>query len=70
MISCAVVSDGQVTRVVYDDTHQYFWCSHTAWNLVRPRSWCGKIHFETKKHMQKWEDWAFVHFSVRWNWII
>ena len=45
-------------------------CSHPAWNLVRPRSWCGKIHFQTKKQAQKWENWSFVHFSVRWNWII
>jgi len=24
-------------------------CSDSAWNLFRPRSWCCKIHFETKK---------------------
>jgi len=24
MISCVVVFDDQVTRVVYDDTHQYY----------------------------------------------
>jgi len=71
MIGCVVVFDGRVARVVYDDTHQYCSrCSHPTWNLVRPRSWCGKIHFETKKQAQKWEDWSFVHFSVRWNWII
>jgi len=72
MISCVVVVfAGRVVSVVYDDTHQY--CSrysNPAWNLVRPRSWCGKIHFETEKQVQKWEDWSFVHFSVRWNWII
>jgi len=28
-----------------------------------PKSWCWKIHFETKKQSQKWEDWSFVHFS-------
>jgi len=37
---------------------------------TRPRSWCWKIHFETKKQSEKWEDWSFVHFSVTWNWII
>jgi len=45
-------------------------CSEPAWNLVRPRSWWWKIHFETKKESQKWEDWSFVHFSMKWNWII
>jgi len=66
MISCVVVFDGRVARVVCDDTHRYCSrCSHPAWNLVRPRSWCGKINFETKKQAQKWEDWCFVHFSVR-----
>ena len=30
----------------------------------------GKIHFQTEKQTQKWEDWSFVHFSVRWSWII
>jgi len=66
MKSCVVVFDGRVARVVYDDTYQYCSrCSHPPWNLVRPRSWCGKIHFETKKQAQKWEDWSFVHFSVR-----
>jgi len=44
-------------------------CSDPAWNLMRPWSWCWKIHFETKKQSQKWEDWSFVHFNVRWNWI-
>jgi len=63
MISCVVFA-GRVARV--DDTHQYYSrCSHPAWNLVRPRSWCGKTHFETKKQVQKWEDWSFVNFSVR-----
>jgi len=33
-------------------------CSDPAWNLVRQRSWCWKIHFETKKQSQKWEDWS------------
>jgi len=42
MISCVVVFDGRVTRVFYDDTHQYCSCSDLAWNLVRPRSWCWK----------------------------
>jgi len=32
------------------------------------RSW--NIHFKTKKQTQKWEDWSFVHFSVRWNLIV
>jgi len=45
-------------------------CSDPARNLVTPLSWCWKIHFETKTQSQKWEDWSFVHFSVRWNWII
>jgi len=45
-------------------------CSDPAWNLVRPRLWCRKIHFETKTQLQKWVDWSFVHFSVRWNWVI
>jgi len=43
-------------------------CSRPAWNFVGLRSWC--FHFETKKQSQKWEDWSFVHFSVRWNWNI
>jgi len=71
MTNCVVGFAGRVARVVYDDTHLYCSiCSHPAWNLVRPPSWCGKIHFQTKKQVQKWEDWSFVHFSVRWNWII
>ena len=73
MISCVVSFGCRAARVVYDNTHQHCSrCSHPAWNLqvVRPRSWCGKIHFETKKQAQKWEDGSFVHFSVRWNWII
>jgi len=37
--------------------------------IVRQRTWYWKIHFETKKQSQKWEDWSFVRFSVRWNWI-
>jgi len=45
-------------------------CSDPAWNLVRPRSWWSNIHFETKKQSQKREDWFFVNFNVRWNWII
>jgi len=45
-------------------------CSNPVGNLVRPRSWCWKIPFETKKQSQKWENWSFVLFSVRWNWII
>jgi len=40
MISCVVVFDGWVTRVAYDDPHQYCSCSDPAWNFVRPRSWC------------------------------
>jgi len=44
-------------------------CSEPACNLVRPRSWCWKTHFETKKQLQKREDWSFVHLNVRWNWI-
>jgi len=51
-------------------TTQTSGCSDPAWNLVRPRSWCWKINFETKKQSQKWEDWSFVHFSMKWNWII
>jgi len=39
-------------------------CLHPAGNLVRRPSWCWKIHFETKKYAQKWEDWSFVHFIV------
>jgi len=23
-----------------------------------------------KNQSQKWEDWSFVHFNVRWNWFI
>jgi len=45
-------------------------CSNPARNLVRPRWWCWKIHFESKTQSQKWEDWSFVDFSVRWNWVI
>jgi len=30
-------------------------CSNLAWSFVRPRSWCRKIHFETKTQSQKWE---------------
>jgi len=48
MISCVVVFDGQVTRFVYDDTHQNCSGWDPAWNLVRPRSWCWRVHFETK----------------------
>jgi len=43
-------------------------CSDPSWNLVRPRSWCWKTHFETKTQSQKWQDWSLLHFSVRWNW--
>jgi len=43
--------------------------SDPTWNLVRSRSSCWKIHFETRKQSQEWEDWSFVLFSVRWNWI-
>jgi len=65
MISFAVVFTARVAWVVYDDIHQYCSrCSDPAWNLVRPQSWCGTIHFETKKQAQKWEDWSFVHFTV------
>jgi len=45
-------------------------CSDPAWNLVRPRSWCWKIHFETKTQAQKLEDWSLVRFTVRWNWVV
>jgi len=31
-------------------------CSNPARNLVRPRWWCWKIHFESKTQSQKWED--------------
>jgi len=71
MTSCVVVFDGQVTTVVYDDiTTCTSGCWDPAWNLVKPRSWCWKIHFKTKKQSQKWEGWSFAYFSVRWNWII
>ena len=29
-----------------------------------------ETHFETKKQSQKWEDWSFGYFSVRWSQII
>jgi len=48
MISCVVVFDGRVTRVVYDDTHQWLLGSCVKF-IARPQSWCWKIHFETKK---------------------
>jgi len=70
MISCVVVFDGRVTRAVFDDTHPWLLASCVTWNLIRPRLWCWQMHFETTEHTQKWEDWYFVHFSVRWNWII
>jgi len=72
MISCAIVFDGRVARVVYDATHHQY-CSRSsdpAWNFFRLRLWCGKIHFATKKQAQKWEDWSFVHFNVRWSCMI
>jgi len=56
MISCVVVSDGRVTRIVYDDTHYWLlgsWCVSSHTNLTRPRSLCLNIHFETKKQSQK-----------------
>jgi len=61
--NCVVVFHGRVITVVHDETHHG--CSDHGWNLVRLRSWCWKIHFETKKQLQKWEDWSFVHFV--WN---
>jgi len=42
-------------------------CSDAAWSLVRPRSWCWKIHFGTKKQSQKWEDWPSTPFGARKN---
>jgi len=51
-------------------SHQIRHCSDPARNLVRPRSWRWKFHFETKTQSQIWEDWSLVHFSVRWNCII
>jgi len=68
MISCVVVFDGRVTTVVYDDTHQV--CSDPAWNLVRPRSWCWKFISKLRHSRRNGKNWSFVHFSVRWNWII
>jgi len=64
MISCVVIFASSVDRVVYDDAQEYCsTCSYPAWNLVRPWSWCGKIHFETKKQVQKWENWSFRAFQ-------
>jgi len=65
MISCVVVSDDRVTRVVYDNTHQ--WLLRSRVKFSRTAIVVLEIHFETKKQSQKWEDWSFVHFSVRWN---
>jgi len=36
----SVVFEGQVTRVVYDDTHQ--WLLGSCVKLVRLRPWCCK----------------------------
>jgi len=70
MISCVVVFDGRATRVVYDDHTSGVAPILRKKNLVRPWSWCWKTHFETKKQSQKWKDWSFVHFSVKWSCII
>jgi len=66
-ISCVVVFYDRVTRFVYDDTHQGLLgsCVKFCQKVVVVL----KIHFETYKQWQKWEDWSFVHFSVRWSWI-
>ena len=69
MISCVVVFDGRLVTIKLFITTHTSGCSDSAWNLVRLRSWCWKNHFEAKKKSQKREDWSFVHFSVRWNWI-
>jgi len=71
MISCIVVFDGRVTRVVDDDTHQGLLgsCvkfSHTV--VVVLKNPFRNSH--RKKQSQKWGDWSFVHFSMRWIWII
>jgi len=63
MINCVAVFDGRAARVVYNDNTRV--SSDLAWNLARTRSWCWKIHFETTKQSQKWQDLFFVHFSVR-----
>jgi len=68
MIGCVVVFNGQVTRVVYDDTHQGLLVSCVKFSQTAVM--VLKIHFEPKKQSQKWQDWSFVHFSVRWSWIL
>jgi len=61
------LTSGQLELFMTSHTNS---CSDLVWNSVRPRSWCWNIHFETKKQLQKRKDWSFVHFSMRWNWII
>jgi len=61
MISCVIVFDGRATRVVYGDIDRS--CSDPAWNLVRPRSWCRKIHFETKKQSPEMGRFIFRTFQ-------
>jgi len=54
MISCVVVFNGRVTRVVYDDTHQGLLGSCVKFSQTAVM--VLKIHFETKKLSQKWQD--------------
>jgi len=70
MISCVFVFFGRLSTVELFMTTHTSGCSDHGRNLVRQRWWCWKIHFETKKQWQKWKDCPFIHFSVRWNWII
>jgi len=40
-------------------------CADPARNVFRSWSWWWKIQFKAKEQSQKWDDWSFVHFSVR-----
>jgi len=51
MISCVVVFDGRVTRVVYDYAHQ--WLLGFCVKFSQTPSVVLKIHFETMKQSQK-----------------
>jgi len=46
-----VVFDGRVTRVAYEDTHQYLFGSCVGRGVEK---FISKL--ETKKQLQKWED--------------
>jgi len=54
MISCIIFFDGRVIRVVDDDTHQGLFRSCVKFGQAAVV--VLKIHFETKKQSQEWED--------------